>query len=100
MNTSAVGADKPVAGREGTPAPKPLPPPLKDPVPKVMTILVSGDRRYATIEGGQIIGIGDVIGRRTVVGIEERAVVLREPSGRQIRVGLGGKVLGGGGPVA
>jgi hypothetical protein len=34
-----------------------------------------------------------VIGKRTVAAIDERAVVLREPSGVQIRVGLGGRVL-------
>ena len=57
-------------------------------------ILVSRDRRYATIEGGQIVGIGDLSGRRTVVGMDERSVVLQEPSGVQIRIGLGGRLLG------
>ena len=56
-------------------------------------ILVSRERRYATIEGGQIVGIGDLLGRRTVVGMDERSVVLQEPSGVQIRVGLGGRLL-------
>jgi hypothetical protein len=39
------------------------------------------------------VGIGDILGRRTVVAIDERSVVFREPSGLQIRVGLGGRVL-------
>ena len=70
-----------------------LPPRLADPVPRVATILVSGDRRYATVDDGQIVGIGDILGRRIVVGIDEQSVVFREPSGLQIRVGLGGRVL-------
>ena len=71
-----------------------MPPLLKDPMPRVTAILVTNDRRFATINEGQIIAIGDVLGRRIVIGIEDRAVVLREPSGVQIRVGLGGKILG------
>jgi hypothetical protein len=71
-----------------------MPPLLKDAVPKVTAILVARDRRFATIDGGQIIGIGDVLGRRTVVGMDERSVVLQEPSGAQIRIGLGGRLLG------
>jgi len=67
---------------------------LRDAVPRVTAILVSSDRRYATVAGGQIIGIGDLLGRRTVVGMDERSVVLQEPSGVQIRIGLGGRVLG------
>jgi hypothetical protein len=66
---------------------------LKDPLPRVTTILVSSDRRFATVDNGQIIGIGDVLGRRVVVAIDERTVVLREPSGVQIRVGLGGRLV-------
>jgi hypothetical protein len=70
------------------------PEPLKDPVPRVTAILVSSDRHMATIDDGRVISVGDVVGKRVVVGIDERAVVLREPSGVQIRVGLGGKILG------
>ena len=71
-----------------------MPARLKDAVPRVTAILVSSDRRFATIDGGQIIGIGDLLGRRTVIGMDERSVVLREPSGVQIRIGLGGRLLG------
>lgn len=88
LNTPAVPADKPEAARN-----RPLPALLKDPLPRVTTILVSSDRRFATIDNGRIIGIGDVLGRRVVVAIDERTVVLREPSGVQIRVGLGGRLV-------
>jgi hypothetical protein len=67
---------------------------LKDAVPKVTAILVSRDRHFATVDSGQIIGIGDLIGQRTVVGMDERSVLFQEPSGVQIRVGLGGRLLG------
>ena len=102
LNTPAVPADKPEAGVAArTPSPAgavaargPMPPLLKDVVPRVTAILVSRDRRFATIDGGQIIGIGDRLGRRTVVGMDERSVVFQEPSGVQIRIGLGGRLLG------
>jgi hypothetical protein len=74
-----------------SPAPRPRPEPLKDPLPRVTAILVSNDRRLATINGGVIVGVGDSIGRRVVVGIDERALILREPSGVRVRVGLGGR---------
>ena len=67
---------------------------LKDAVPRVTAILVSRDRRFATVDGGQIIGIGDLLGRRTVVSMDDRSVLLQEPSGVQIRIGLGGRLLG------
>jgi hypothetical protein len=60
----------------------------------VTAILVSRDRRFATVENGQIVGIGDLVGRRTVVSMDERTVLLQEPSGIQIRIGLGGRLLG------
>ena len=71
-----------------------MPPLLNEPIPRVTAILVANDRRFATVNDGQIIGVGDVLGGRIVIGIEDKAVVLREPSGVQIRVGLGGRVLG------
>jgi hypothetical protein len=71
-----------------------LPALIRDAVPRVTAILVASDRRFATIDDGQIVGIGDLLGRRTVVGMDERSVVLQEPSGVQIRVGLGGRLLG------
>jgi len=95
VNPLPTSADKPQASNaELTEISRPLPPLLKDAVPRVTAILVANDRRFATVNDGQIIGIGDVLGRRIVVAIDDRAVVLREPSGVQIRVGLGGRVLG------
>lgn len=67
---------------------------LKDPVPRVTAILISSDRRMATIDEGRIVSVGDALGKRVVVAIDERALVLKEPSGVQIRVGLGGRILG------
>jgi hypothetical protein len=68
---------------------------LKDPVPRVTAILISADRHLATVgDQGQIITVGDTIGRRIVVGIDDKTVLLREPSGVRIRVALGGRVVG------
>jgi exosome complex RNA-binding protein Rrp4 len=71
-----------------------MPARLQDAFPRVTAILVSRDRQFATVDGGQIVGIGDLLGRRRVVGMDERSVVLQEPSGVQIRIGLGGRLLG------
>jgi hypothetical protein len=101
LNSPASPADKPEAGGAGSPPSAvsaaalrgPMPALLKDAVPKVTAILVERDRRFATLDGGQIVGIGDLLGRRTVVAMDERSVVLQEPSGVQIRIGLGGRLL-------
>ena len=85
------------AARGATVPARPAPPVLlRDPLPRVTAILISNERRFATVDGGQIIGIGDALGRRVVVDIDERALVLREPSGVHVRVGLGGRLLGAG----
>lgn len=110
LNPPVPAADKLVDGVVRSPSPAvstasdvrpvtaalrgPMPALLKDAVPRVTAILVAADRRFATVDGGQIIGIGDLLGRRTVVGMDERSVVLQEPSGVQIRIGLGGRLLG------
>lgn len=86
--------DKPDAKSAGRGAAPPASELLKDPVPRVTAILVSADRRLATIgEDGRIIAVGDTIGRRVVVGIDDRTVLFREPSGMRIRVALGGRVV-------
>jgi hypothetical protein len=59
--------------------------PLSDPMPAVNSILVGPDRRLAVLDGS-IVREGDVVGRRMVVRIESGAVVLREPSGHEVRV--------------
>ena len=95
LRTSAAPADKPEAGpATRAPVNGPLPALLKDAVPRVTAILVSRDRRFATVEGGLIVGVGDLVGRRTVVSMDERSVLLQEPSGVLIRIGLGGRLLG------
>ena len=105
MISSAAATDKPAAAvpmaapsraignAKAGDANRPLPPLLKDAMPRVTAILVANDRRFATINDGQIVAIGDVLGRRIVIGIDERSMLLREPSGVQIRVGLGGQVI-------
>ena len=90
LNSAPPPTDKPDTSTAG-PSRQPL---LDDPMPRVKAILVSKDRRFATIDGGRIVGVGDTLGRRVVVAIDEQAVVLREPSGARVRVGLGGGVLG------
>jgi hypothetical protein len=65
------------------------PAPLKDPLPRVESILIDHARRLAVIEG-RIVGVGDSVGPRVVVRIDAEAVVLREPSGLDVRVPLRG----------
>jgi hypothetical protein len=66
---------------------------LDEPLPQISTILATQDRRFAMIDG-RVVKIGDHVGQRVVTGIEPRVVVFREPSGVQIRVTLGGRLLG------
>src|SRR5207237_116690 len=66
---------------------------LNEPLPQISTILASGQRPFAMI-GGRVVTVGDRVGQRVVTAIEPRAVVFREPSGVQIRVGLGGRFVG------
>ena len=79
--------DQPAAstGREQTP---PAPPrPLDAPVPSVSSILISSERRLAVTDG-RVVGVGDQVGPRVVARIEPGYVVLREPSGLELRVPL------------
>jgi hypothetical protein len=98
-STASAGTRYAVGPGTGEPKPR-RPALLRDPVPRVTAILVSDERRLATVDDGHIVGVGDVLGRRVVIRIDDRAVILREPSGVEIRVGLGGRVLGGGRPAA
>jgi hypothetical protein len=59
--------------------------PLRDPLPVVNSILVAPDRRLAVV-AGEIVREGDAIGRRVLVRIERDGLVLREPSGHEVRV--------------
>lgn len=59
--------------------------PLKDPLPKVDSVLIDQDRRLAIIDG-VIVAVGDAVGPRVVVQIDRDFVVLREPSGLSVRI--------------
>jgi hypothetical protein len=59
--------------------------PLSRPLPVVNSILVAPDRRLAVLDG-EIVREGDAVGPRVVARIERDAVVLREPSGHEVRV--------------
>jgi len=59
--------------------------PLSAPLPEVNSILVAPDRRLAVLNG-EIVREGAAVGPRVLVRIEPGAVVLREPSGYEVRV--------------
>ena len=61
--------------------------PLRDPLPVVNSILVAPDRRIA-VANGEIVREGDAVGRRVLIRIEPGALVLREPSGLEVRVAI------------
>jgi hypothetical protein len=63
---------------------------LKEPLPKVDSILIDQARRVALIDGS-VVHVGDVIGPRTIVQIERDAVILREPSGLVVRASVRSK---------
>jgi hypothetical protein len=58
--------------------------PLRDPLPVVNSIMVAPDRRLAVV-AGEIVREGDTIGRRVLIRIERDSLVLREPSGHEVR---------------
>ena len=68
-------------------APPQLPtvPPLKEPLPRIDTVLIDRDRRLAFVDG-RVVAVGDTLGSRVVIGIDRDRVVLREPSGRTVTV--------------
>jgi len=70
-----TGSDRPEGGSQS----------LDDPLPSVGGVLISADRRLAVVDGA-VVGVGDRVGTRIVAQIDLDAVVLREPSGRQVRV--------------
>lgn len=91
--TVPVPASVPAPRPAATAEPRSTPELLKDPLPRVNTILVSADRQVALVDG-RVVAVGDKVGQRVVSRIEARSVVFREPSGLQIRIGLGGRFLG------
>jgi hypothetical protein len=61
--------------------------PLRAPLPVVNSIMVAPNRRLAVVDGA-IVREGDAVGPRVLIRIEPDAVVLREPSGYEVRVSL------------
>jgi hypothetical protein len=61
------------------------PVPLNAPLPVINSILVSPDRRLAVVDG-EIVREGQAIGPRLLIRIEPGELVLREPSGHEVRV--------------
>lgn len=65
-----------------------LPPvPLKDPLPRVDSILIDQARRLAIVNGA-VVSAGDSVGPRLVLAINPDGIVLREPSGVEVKVPL------------
>jgi hypothetical protein len=62
-------------------------PPLKAPLPAVELILTDQKRPLAVV-GGAVVGVGDLVGPRTIVRIERDGVLLREPSGLLVRASI------------
>ena len=88
--TSATRPIAPPEGAAARPAAGPsrtdrAPVPLTDPLPVVNSILVSPDRRLAVLDGA-IVREGEAVGPRVLIRIESAGVVLREPSGHEVRI--------------
>jgi hypothetical protein len=60
---------------------------LKAPLPPVELILMDQKRPLAVV-GGAVVGVGDLVGPRTIVRIERDGVLLREPSGLLVRASI------------
>jgi hypothetical protein len=58
---------------------------LNEPLPRIDSVLIDQDRRLAILDGA-VVGVGDPVGSRVVVAIAREAILLREPSGRIVRV--------------
>jgi hypothetical protein len=61
-----------------------------EPLPGVDSILIDQDRRLAIVAGA-VVKVGDSVGSRTVLQIEQDGVLLREASGTSVRVPLRAK---------
>jgi hypothetical protein len=59
----------------------------REPVPLVHSILIAPGRRLAILNGS-IVREGDQVGHRRVTRIEQHAVILRDPSGEEIRLAV------------
>jgi hypothetical protein len=61
--------------------------PLKEPLPRLDSILIDQDRRLAVLDG-VVVHVGDSVGARIVSHIARDGVLLREPSGLVLRLPL------------
>jgi len=75
----------PGAGTAATLQPPSAAAPLDEPLPRIDSVLIDQGRRRAILDGA-VVGVGDSVGSRVVVAIAREAILLREPSGRMIRV--------------
>jgi hypothetical protein len=88
--TAGSSVEPPVVPLIPQPAPaarRAAPPAVSERLPAVSSILIGADRRLAIV-GGAIVAEGDAVGRRRVSRIERNAVVLRDPSGDEVRVAV------------
>lgn len=85
--TEKRASDRTPAADVTQPPPRRRLTPLKDPLPRIDSILIDRERRLAVVNG-EIVGVGDAVGPRVVHQIEREAVVFREPSGFDVRVPL------------
>jgi hypothetical protein len=75
-----IPRSSPARAREAVPV-------VSEPLPALSSILYGSTRRLAILNGN-IVAEGDAVGARRVLRIEREAVVLREPAGREVRVGV------------
>ncbi len=61
--------------------------PLKDPLPVLDSVLIDQDRRLAIVDGG-VAAVGDRVASRVLIAVNRDGIVLREPSGLEVRVPL------------
>jgi hypothetical protein len=56
-------------------------------IPRVDGIMIAGDRRLAIVDGN-VVAVGDFVGPYAVVSIDRDGVVLKQPSGQEVRVSV------------
>jgi hypothetical protein len=86
-NRIEPGPQMPLTGAPARSAPAKRLVPLKQPLPRVESILIDQERRLAIVDGA-IVRVGDAVGPRVVTLIDQEGVVFREPSGLTVRVSL------------
>lgn len=88
VDTPAVAEPEPaIVGTASPPPRRRAARPLSSPLPAVDGVMIFGERRMAIVEG-VAVAPGDAVGDRIVHGIDREGVVLREPSGLEVRVAI------------